>query len=41
METGKQSKIQSPEIKKLQKEIITSQQQEINEMKAILERLKK
>lgn len=38
---SEQSKTQDPEIKSLQQEIITSQQREINEMKAILERLKK
>jgi uncharacterized protein (DUF305 family) len=32
---------QDPEIQKLQQEIITSQQREIEQMKAILERLKK
>jgi uncharacterized protein (DUF305 family) len=38
---SEQSKTQDPEIKKLQQEIITSQQREIAEMKAILKRLKK
>jgi uncharacterized protein (DUF305 family) len=38
---SEQSKTQDPQIKKLQQEIISSQQQEIAEMKAILERLKK
>ena len=38
---SEQSKTKDPEIKKLQQEIITSQQREIDEMKAILKRLKK
>jgi len=38
---SEQSKTQDPEIMKLQQEIISSQQQEIAEMKAILKRLKK
>jgi uncharacterized protein (DUF305 family) len=36
-----QSKTQDPEIKKLQQEIISSQQREIDEMKAKLEELEK
>lgn len=38
---SEKSKTQDPEIKKLQQEIISSQQREIEQMKAILERLKK
>ncbi|MGN6539359.1 MAG: DUF305 domain-containing protein [Ginsengibacter sp.] len=38
---SEQSKSADPEIQKLQKEIIISQQREIDQMKAILERLKK
>jgi len=36
-----QSKTQDPEIKKLRQEIISSQQREIDEMKAKLEELEK
>jgi len=38
---SEKSKTQDPEIKKLQQEIISSQQREIEQMKTLLERLKK
>lgn len=39
--TSKHANIKDPEVKKLSEQIITSQEQEIAQMKAILERMKK